>query len=604
TIFVSIITSLLFSYSVLSLADEPVSSSVQEVFGLRNANTRVWENTRQVPVVDEETGRTELVTVRNQVYEKADNLCYNRSTTKTPDWVPTVEEITSVSKSGVAYQAKQGAYQVSFVGDITTPWPVVYQIEKQQLRLGVRYLGYYDASNGSSVFLATVASVVPKLVSPNKLYYANAFPGVDIEYVYTKSRFLQNAIINSLSGYASPERYGMNPQTTHLIVATELDLSTTANLQISVDQERYTGETISANEYPLEVSNAQTGKWLCSFEPNFAYDNAENRNEQSVQQQLTEINGKHYLMEGIPYPWLTAAALPVTIDYELRTGGLSGNEVWRAGNTYYVSTAGNFTVNNGYTLVIEGGAIVKLASGRKIQANAGAQIQVMGSKFNYVLFTSANDTSVGEALDGSGNPQVGDYSAALVYNAGAKNNSRVNYAKFRYGTYGIRYYSRGGLTVRDSIFRNCNTAIYCSSTSTTYITNNIISQCTTGICADNRSWIKVNQNTIDSTYYGVSAGNYGEIRYYDNIFSNITAVSYSWNTGSFPIAHHNAFWNCIEIDTSAGFTLDTFPFKNSPNGQYYLDSTANQIYPYELNPCINSGSTTAQAAGMNLKTTT
>ena len=183
-----VLSLLLASIPIYSQANEAVS--VQEKVELRNANARVWEYTRQVPVIDKENGRTELVTVRNQVYEKADNLCYNRSTTKTPDWVPTVEEIAPVSETGYAYQANQGVYQVSFTGDLTAPWSIVYQIEKQQLHLGVRYLGYYDASNGSSVFISSVASVVPKLVSPNKLYYANAFPGIDIEYVYTKGAFL------------------------------------------------------------------------------------------------------------------------------------------------------------------------------------------------------------------------------------------------------------------------------------------------------------------------------------------------------------------------------------------------------------------------------
>ena len=164
---------------------ESVASVVEEVVGLRNANTRVWEYTRQVPVVDDETGKTELVTVRNQVYEKADNLCYNRSETATPDWVPTVEEIIPAPETGFAYQAKQGAYQVSFVGDLTAPWSIVYQIEKQHLRLGIRYLGYYDSSNGSSVFLATPNAVIPQLVSPNKLVYRNVFPGIDIEYMLT-----------------------------------------------------------------------------------------------------------------------------------------------------------------------------------------------------------------------------------------------------------------------------------------------------------------------------------------------------------------------------------------------------------------------------------
>ena len=172
-----LVVAVLVSFAV---ADEPGTISgtsgqsavtVQELVGQRNANTQVWEYTRQVPIVDDETGITEMVTVQNQVYEKVDNLCYNRSEINTPDWVPTVEEIIPATESGFAYQAKQGAYQVSFVGDLTAPWSIIYQVKDQTFRLGVKYLGYYDSSNGSSVFLATANSVVPQLVSPNKLVY-------------------------------------------------------------------------------------------------------------------------------------------------------------------------------------------------------------------------------------------------------------------------------------------------------------------------------------------------------------------------------------------------------------------------------------------------
>jgi hypothetical protein len=570
---------------------------------MRDSNTRVWEYTRQVPVVDDESGRTELVIVRNQVYEKADNLCYNRSTTKIPDWVPTIEEITPTLGTGFAYQAKQGAYQVSFVGVLSasggSPWSIIYQTKGQTLRLGIKYLGYYDSSNGSSIFLATPNAVVPQLVAPNKLVYRNAFPGVDIEYVYTKGAFLQNAIINSVSSYQSPSHYGLNPASTQLIVATELDLATTANVQLSVNKQKYRGESIAANDCPIELSNSSTGNQLCSFEPNQAFDSQASKKEIAVQQRVIALNGKHYLVEGIPLNWVSSATLPVTIDYELRNGGLNRNEVWKSGYTYHVS--GTYSVNNGYTLVIEGGAIVKLGtvgstSNIKINATSGAQIQVMGSKYNYVVFTSANDTTVGAYLNGTATTaQTGDYSAAFVYSYGAKNNSRVNYAKIRYGLYGIRYYS-SGLTIRDSIFRNCTTAIYCSSTSSAAVTNNIISGCSNGVVADLSSQVQVNQNTIDSTYNALYAASTAAIRYYDNIISNSASVAYDTTGGSFPEAHHNAFYNYISYphDQQDSQYLGNCPYTTSPNGQYYLLNS--------VTGCIDKGSKNAGDAGMTLKT--
>ncbi|MDI6783442.1 MAG: hypothetical protein QME64_05015, partial [bacterium] len=126
--------------------------------------------------------------------------------------------------------------------------------------------------------------------------------GVDIEYVYTKGRFLQNAIINSLSSYPSPEKYGLDPKSTELIIATELDLGDNSNLELTVDNQKYTGSILTAPEgSPITISDSSTKKWLCSFEPNQAFDSAEQKKEISVRQHLVKLNGKHYLVEGVPY---------------------------------------------------------------------------------------------------------------------------------------------------------------------------------------------------------------------------------------------------------------------------------------------------------------
>ncbi|MFB3897714.1 MAG: NosD domain-containing protein, partial [bacterium] len=550
---------------------------------------------------------------KNQVYEKADNLCYNRSETDTPDWVPTVEEITPSNVSGMAYEANQGAYQVSFAGDLSgaggVPWSIIYKVKDQTFRLGIKYLGYYDSSNGSSVFLATPNSVVPQLISPNKLVYRNVFPGVDIEYVYTKGAFLQNAIIHSVSSYQSPSHYGLNPASTQLIVATELDLATTANLQVSVDNERYIGDNLAANDYPIDISNAKTGNLLCRFEPNQAFDNAESRKEISVQQRVVSINSHNYLIEGIPYSWLQSASLPVTIDYELWSNTyMGGHELWRSGQTIYVS--GLVHVISGSSLVIEGGAVVKFGSNAHLRADAGGQIQVMGNKFDYVIFTSANDETVGEDVTvGTTTAYQTDYNAALEYNSGAQNNSRVNYAKIRYATYGIKYQS-SGLTVKDSIFRDCYIAVYCGNTSGVTITNNIISGCMNGIVADSSAQVQVNQNTIDSTLLALDARYNGTIQYYDNIISNCGYAAYSTAGGSFPEAHHNAFWrNDINPDpsvcSSCLFLRDYYSlYAAVPNGQYYLDPNyeghSNNSVP--TNPCFDGGSMIASDAGMTAKT--
>jgi hypothetical protein len=616
TIFVSLISSLLFSHSVFSMADELVSTSVQsaqsavqEVVGLRNDHTRIWEYTRQVPIIDDETGITELVTVRSQVYEKADNLCYNRSETATPEWVPTVEEITPVSETGFAYASNQGVYKVSFTGDLTAPWSIVYSLEKQQLRLGVRYLGYYDTSNGSSVFISSVASVVPKLVSPNKLYYSNAFPGVDIEYVYTKGRFLQNAIINSLSSYPSPAKYGMNPQTTQLIIATELDLADNPALALSINNQKYTGIKLDAEgKEPIVISNATTGKQLCSFEPNIAFDNStiEQRQEITVTQQLLSLNDKHYLVEGVPLTWITSATLPVTIDYELKSGGINGNETWQSGKTYYVSSP--VTINNGSIVVIQGNTIIKLRpdTGSKLTVASGGKIVARGYKFNYVIFTSSLDNTVGEQIISP--PWAPYYPCAIQLNSGSSPSSMIRYCKIKFASYGIIIGTNLATDnqVQNNVIRGGETSgegIKITSTGNAVLKNNLIVNRDIGIEVLGTAIIWL--NTIDSTRIGIQEVN-GYASVTDTLISNAYQYSLASSNGIFN-HDYNAFYNAplgSGISTASHeTTLQANPYIVSPNGSYYLNQARTEEPGNPICPCVDGGLGSAIDADMQWKTT-
>lgn len=602
-----LVVAVLVSFAVAGepgiISDQSDQSAVQEIVGQRNANTRVWEYTRQVPVIDNETGNTKMVTVQNQVYEKADNLCYNISNTNTPEWAPTIEEIIPTTESGFAYQAKQGAYQVSFVGDLTSPWSIIYQVKDQTIRLGVKYLGYYDSSNGNSVFLATANSVVPQLVAPNKLVYRNAFPGVDIEYVYTKGAFLQNAIINSVSSYQSPTYYGLNPASTYFFVATELDLADNSAIQLSINDHKYTGSMLVAPKgYPISVSNTNTGEWLCNFSPNYAYDSSKRvpRNEIPVRQHLVTFNGKHYFIEGISYSWLNSATFPVTIDYELKSGGINGNDTWQSRKTYYVS--GAVTVLSPSILTIQGNAIVKFApSGGQITVNSGAKIIAQGSKFNYVLFTSANDDNVGAATPHGSSV---NYPCAIQLNAGSADGSKIRYCKIRYATDGIRISAALATNnqIQNNIIRevsNCGIKVSGSAV----LKNNLIVPFgpTSGIWVAGGGRAIIQSHSINSGWMGVYVESNSYASVTDTLISNVSFYAI-YSCANCTLNHdYNAFYNAPLPTTpneikKADYenNLTANPYVSSPNGDYYLNQDS---------LCIDAGFETALVAEMREKTT-
>lgn len=84
-----------------------------------------------------------------------------------------------------------------------------------------------------------------------------------------------------------------------------------------------------------------------------------------------------------------------------RNTNLLGTETWYAGSTYLI--AGDITVDNGATLTVQAGVVVKCAPG--VQITVKGTLDVDGTSENdIVVFTSVFDDDYGESLDGWGIP--------------------------------------------------------------------------------------------------------------------------------------------------------------------------------------------------------
>ena len=122
----------------------------------------------------------------------------------------------------------------------------------------------------------------------------------------------------------------------------------------------------------------------------------------------------------------------VSYAYVTVSGNVSG-QTWSGTNTYYVN--GNIQIDNGSTLNIQAGAVVKFAP--SVYAMVYGSMVATGTSANKIIFTSRDDNTVGEIIAGSdGMPNPGDWGSLHIYGAGG--NSGVgffDYCHMKYGGY-------------------------------------------------------------------------------------------------------------------------------------------------------------------------
>jgi hypothetical protein len=135
------------------------------------------------------------------------------------------------------------------------------------------------------------------------------------------------------------------------------------------------------------------------------------------------------------------------------SGNISASQTWNSGSVYMVDDT--TTVEDGATLTINAGVIVKYANGwwnGGIVVASGGQLNAQGANGNSVIFTSAKDDSVGgdSNNDGSTVPSSEDYPKAVVANGGGVN---LGYSTIREGSWAVQSYcanGAGAISIQDS----------------------------------------------------------------------------------------------------------------------------------------------------------
>ena len=576
-----------------------------EITSLRNANTRVWQNTRIEPEIDLVTGiptQSQRTTVR-YIYEKADGLNYNASTVKRPDWRPTVETFQSVQDANYPYQVNQGLYQIKFNTGVSASYPITYQINGKTMQLGLRELAFYNPKTQTLTPLQSFQRSAPT-VTGNKIRYSNAFSGIDVEYVYTKNSFQQNLIAQSLEAIPNPIQYGISSTDAYLVSVTEINLDNFPSLIKNHKGEGFAYNFLSGENGEILFQDTSNNQPICQFNLSQAIDNQ--HQQKSMYKHLMQLNGQYYLVEGVPYTWLQTAQYPVVLDYELKTGTSSINEVWKSGNTYFIS--GEYTIGNGYTLVIEPGTVCKFSTGCLITAGTNARIIAKGEAYNYILFTSWKDAINGESVSTYSTPTAGDYYTTIYLSYNSSSLCQIEYCKFAYANQAICLVYQDQLInnpIRNNIFSECYYGINIGGCSggTAVINNNLFTNIKSyGInlgFSDMPPLVNAINNTFDHCSIAIKGNNYSFTTCNNNLITNCN-IALKSDYSNFGNHAYNRFYNNITTyyNVTAGSnetTLSQNPYVVSANGSYYLNQTNTGV--------INAGDTTVPSY-LRKKTTT
>lgn len=149
-----------------------------------------------------------------------------------------------------------------------------------------------------------------------------------------------------------------------------------------------------------------------------------------------------------------------------KSGTLTTNETWTAGNVYVIDSSVN--IPDDITLTIEPGAIIKTQMSYDgsimINVQSGGTVNAIGTSSDPIIFTSYKNDIAGGDTNGDGNatsPAAGNYGVA-IYNNG---NVDSDYVLAEYGESGIVTYQNGKATITHSqvismanyaILTNCN----------------------------------------------------------------------------------------------------------------------------------------------------
>jgi len=540
-------------------------------------------------------------------------------------WVPSREEIDILPDGTAA--ATNGQHQVYFPADIYNSEIMMVTPDGTILQSRPMGLSFDDGSN--TVLIATLTNSTGELESSNVVVYPNAFVGInaDLQYTYTKAGFEQDVILHNQP--PAPESFNMNSQDTRLQILTEF---------FNPPQTSVTDEQLPA-QAGMTLDDESLGFGGMTMGQGKAFLTGTNQdNGAMVAKQWINVSGQQILVEEVPLMALagdlqqlpastaiTKAASPlyvvsakrllpnhavatskrkgaiiarasvpgkgVVLDYVTLNSSLT-NYTFQANNTYYISGSVYLYGTNTF----EGGTVIKYAHvGGSIDCAGGyfnpTSVEFLSTPYRPVIFTSANDNTVGEIISGSIGNQSFVESPMLQWGGYQPPSLVLQCFRMSFFTTGLEFSSIiNPIYIKDAQFDRGSVGLTDTGQGgvpNPFIFENVLFENCTSIEFAGYDELIAENCTFDNASY------YGGTEYYNYLyFTNCIFVNSSVaNAGLSVYGNYNGFYN------SSGVYYYVF-------GSHCLTNTFNPIQTvgggrcYLTNGCIflNSGTTNIDPA--------
>jgi len=510
-------------------------------------------------------------------------------------------------------------------------------------RSAVAGLSYYDFASGKTYVFAWLKNSSARSFDQG-VYYPDAFEGAgaDIRYSVDRVKIQQDVVVYALP---DPKSFGMDPETTWLSVLTELLDVNLPEVQVQRDD---LAAPEDRSDAPLEVwekagdgsaarrllnfqrsyTYVEDGDWVMGGEADVASESLQSpevRDVEPLSMRIFEAGGRVFLSEDAPVatilqsageiisdvdahplgevslhdPFSLPPVRPTTarkslatlrpmvkqafvVDYCNYYGTYTNNVRFCKDQTYFISSD---LVVSGAKLTIEPGAIVKLETNASIILQSAAQIDCLYYTNQPAIFTSAHDSSAGQAIPYHTNaPAQNKYAAALDIQSGT---NRIWGINVHYAQKGLIFAAPGGWQeVRDLQVYDADRAIEISEGWNSFqIINMLVSNAIEGVWARTNT-ISINCCTFDSVgtalwvTTGVSSLTIKNSLYVDT-FTNLVSNGVVSITCSY-----NAAYNATNGWLGDGVgVLTARPFMAGGQGSHYLNQSETNL--------IDRGSTNA-----------
>lgn len=466
-----------------SLQVGQISNTANYVVATSGANDCVWQNV--VPLVTNQQGRvlyrtnsyTELATGLNHLFND--------------QWVPSSENIQITAGGGVA---TNGQHQVSFAANINVSNAVqITTPDSLLMNTHIMGMSYYDTATGSNVLFAELQDSIGQVVANNQVVYPNAFSDcdADIRYTYTRAGIEQDIVVQQQ--LATPDAFGLNPDTTWLQVWTEFADPPTPAIETSLDgadelldfgaMQMERGKAFimgsETNSVPVNKSwRVVQGRTFLVEQVQFdaiasqlqnlpPFSSGSGSSNGTGVQQIRYRGFPKYLP---PAPKLAKRAderlklaksrtpeKGLVLDYLLQSS--SSNVTFQADTTYFVTGAINLTG----TTTIEGGTVVKYTNytgGSGPTVNLLGPVKCLTGPYRMAVFTAMDDNTVGQMISGSTGIPTNYYANYAIDDQYSGGSVTLQYLRISFAIYGCQFSSTTTNWIKHSQFLNDAYGVY------------------------------------------------------------------------------------------------------------------------------------------------